>query len=97
MLKGQEVIRENYEKTKIIIAFNPLENKFEVPDAAIKRNPRYYQNISDLWQPNINIFKVIMDFVANLKNHIVVSDELETKIQEAFMRLKNLKTIPFLF
>ncbi len=83
VLKGQEVIRENYEKTKIIIAFNPLENKFEVPDAAIKRNPRYYQNISDLWQPNINIFKVIMDFVANLKNHIVVSDELEMKIQEA--------------
>lgn len=36
VLKGQEVIRENYEKTKIIIAFNPLENKFEVPDAAIK-------------------------------------------------------------
>lgn len=95
VLKGQEVIRENYEKTKIIIAFNPLENKFEVPDAAIKRNPRYYQNISDLWQPNINIFKVIMDFVANLKNHIVVSDELETKIQEAFMRLKNLENYPF--
>lgn len=95
VLKGQEVIRENYEKTKIIIAFNPLENKFEVPDAAIKRNPRYYQNISDLWQPNINIFKVIMDFVANLKNHIVVSDELEMKIQEAFMRLKNLENYPF--
>lgn len=95
VLKGQEVIRENYEKTKIIIAFNPLENKFEVPDAAIKRNPRYYQNISDLWQPNINIFKVIMYFVANLKNHIVVSDELEMKIQEAFMRLKNLENYPF--
>lgn len=95
VLKGQEVIRENYEKTKIIIAFNPLENKFEVPDAAIKRNPRYYQNISDLWQPNIKIFKVIMDFVANLKNYIVVSDELEMKIQEAFMRLKNLENYPF--
>lgn len=95
VLKGQEVIRENYETTKIVIAFNPLENKFEVPDAAIKRNPRYYQNISDLWKPNINIFKVIMDFVANLKNHITVSDELEMKIQEAFMKLKNLENYPF--
>ncbi|WP_312763307.1 DUF262 domain-containing protein [Epilithonimonas sp.] len=95
VLKGQEVIRENYEKTKIIIAFNPIENKFEVPDAAIRRNPRYYQNISDLWKPNINIFKVIMDFVSNLKNHIVVTDELEMKIQEAFMKLKNLENYPF--
>lgn len=95
VLKGQEVIRENYDKAKIIIAFNPLENKFEVPDAAIKRNPRYYQNISDLWQPNINIFKVITEFVSNLKNHVEVSDELESKIQEAFMRLKNLENYPF--
>lgn len=95
VLKGQEVIRENYDKAKIVIAFNPLEDKFEVPDAAIRKNPRYYQNISDLWQPNINIFKVIIDFVSNLKNHIIVSDELETKIQEAFMRLKNLENYPF--
>lgn len=95
VLKAQEVIRENYEKAKIIIAFNPIETKFEVPDAAIRKNPRYYQNISDLWKPNINIFKVIMDFVHNLKNHIVVSDDLEMKIQEAFMRLKNLENYPF--
>lgn len=95
VLKGQEVIRENYEKTKIVIAFNPLDDKFEVPDAAIIKNPRYYQSISNLWQPNINIFKEIMDFVANLKNHIEVSDELEMKIQEAFMRLKNLENYPF--
>lgn len=95
VLKGQEVIRENYEKAKIIIAFNPIENKFEVPDAAIRKSPRYYQNISDLWKPNINIFKVIIDFVSNLKNHIEVSDELEAKIQEAFMRLKNLENYPF--
>lgn len=95
VLKGQEVIRENYDKTKIIIAFNPLEDKFEVPDAAIRKNPRYYQNISDLWKPDVNIFKVIMDFIANLKRHIDVSEGLEAKIQEAFMRLKNLENYPF--
>jgi len=95
ILKGQEVVRENYVKTKIVIAFNPLEEKFEVPDAAIRKNPRFYQNISDLWQPNINIFKVIIDFISNLKKHIEVSDELEMKIQEAFMRLKNLENYPF--
>jgi uncharacterized protein with ParB-like and HNH nuclease domain len=44
VVKGQEVIRENYEKANIAIAFNPLEEKFEIPDASIKRNPRYFQN-----------------------------------------------------
>ncbi len=95
VLKAQEVIRENYEKTKIVVAFNPIEEKFEVPDAAIRKNPRYFQNISDLWKPNVNIFKIIMDFVSNLKNHIEVTEELEAKIQESFMRLKNLENYPF--
>jgi|GEM_PF-3628868 len=31
VIKGQEVIWENYEKANIIIAFNPLEEKFEIP------------------------------------------------------------------
>src|SRR5690606_41447725 len=31
----------------------------------------------------------------SLKKHIEVSDELEMKIQEAFMRLKNLENYPF--
>ena len=59
VIKAQEIIRENYTKATIVIAFNPLESKFEIPDASIRKNPRYFQNISQIWQPNINIIKVI--------------------------------------
>ena len=38
VVKGQEVIRENYEKANILIAFNPLEEKFDIPDASTKKN-----------------------------------------------------------
>lgn len=95
VVKAQQVIRENYEVSNIVIAFNPLEEKFEIPDASIRRNPRYFQNISDLWKPNINIIKVLSEFIYNLRKSVEISDDQEEKIQNAFMRLKNLESYPF--
>lgn len=95
VIKAQEIIRENYTKATIVIAFNPLEEKFEVPDAAIRKNPRYFQNISDIWQPNINIIKVINSFIENLKKTIDLTEQEQDNIQNAFMQLKNLESYPF--
>lgn len=95
VIKAQEIIRENYTKATIVIAFNPLEEKFEIPDASIRKNPRYFQNISQIWQPNINIIKVINEFLQNLKKSVVLTDEEEENIQNAFMQLKNLESYPF--
>ena len=95
VIKGQEIIRENYTKATIVIAFNPLEAKFEIPDASIRKNPRYFQNISLIWQPNINIIKVINEFLENLKKSVELTDEEEENIQNAFMQLKNLESYPF--
>jgi uncharacterized protein with ParB-like and HNH nuclease domain len=95
VIKAQEIIRENYTKTKIVIAFNPLEAKFEIPDASIRKNPRYFQNISQIWKPNSNIIKLINDFLKNLKNSVQITDEEEEQIQNAFMQLKNLESYPF--
>lgn len=95
VIKGQEIIRENYTKATIVIAFNPLEAKFEIPDASIRKNPRYFQNISQIWQPNINIIKVINEFLQNLKKSVELTDEEEENIQNAFMQLKNLESYPF--
>ena len=69
VLKGHQVIRENYDKTKIVIAFNPLEEKFENPDAAIRNDPRYFQNISKIWSKDADIFDITDEFVENLKKH----------------------------
>ncbi len=95
VIKAQEIIRENYTKATIVIAFNPMEAKFEIPDASIRKNPRYFQNISQIWQPNINIIKVINEFLQNLKKSVELTDEEEENIQNAFMQLKNLESYPF--
>ncbi|MDD4439345.1 MAG: DUF262 domain-containing protein [Tissierellia bacterium] len=95
VIKSQEIIRSNYTKTNIVIAFNPLEEKFEIPDATIRRNPRYFQNISRIWEDNANIIRIINDFVQNLRKTVEVNLEDEERIQNAFMRLRNLDTYPF--
>jgi len=95
VIKAQEIIRENYTKATIVIAFNPLEEKFENPDASIRKNPRYFQNISQIWQPNINIIKIINEFLQNLKKTVELTEEEEENIQNAFMQLKNLESYPF--
>lgn len=95
VIKAQEIIRENYTKATIVIAFNPLDDKFEIPDASIRKNPRYFQNISQIWQPNINIIKVINEFLQNLKKSVQLTEEEEEHIQNAFMQLKNLESYPF--
>ena len=95
VIKAQEIIRENYTKATIVISFNPLEEKFEIPDASIRKNPRYFQNISQIWQPNINIIKVINEFVQHLKKSVEVTESDEEQIQNAFMQLKNLESYPF--
>ncbi len=95
VIKAQEIIRENYTKATIVIAFNPLEAKFEIPDASIRKNPRYFQNISQIWQPNINIIKVINEFLLNLKKSVELTEAEEENIQNAFMQLKNLESYPF--
>ncbi len=41
VIRGIPVVRENYATEKIEIAFNPLDDRFEVPDAAIRRNKAF--------------------------------------------------------
>lgn len=95
VLKGHEVIRENYDKTKIIIAFNPLEEKFENPDAAIRNDPRYFQNISKIWEKDADIFEITDEFVENLKRHKEISAEDVKIIRKNFNKVKNLENYPF--
>jgi hypothetical protein len=95
VVKGQEVIRENYEKANIVIAFNPLEEKFEIPDASIKRNPRYFQNISELWQDDADLFEITDQFIDRLKQSVDISADEIKKIRKAFNNLTNLEGYPF--
>ncbi len=64
VMKAIPVIRENFKAEKIEIAFNPLEDRFEVPDAALKRNKRFIPNISVVWDPQTDFFAFVASYTA---------------------------------
>ena len=95
VVKGHEVIRSNYQATNIVIAFNPLEEKFEIPDASIKRNPRFFQNISDMWRDDADVFEIAEGYIDRLKLSVALSDQEVKKIRKSFSNLTNLVSYPF--
>lgn len=46
VFRGEDVVRENFASERIRIAFNPLEEKFEVATAATEKDPRFVADIS---------------------------------------------------
>lgn len=95
VMKSKSIIRENYETENIVISFKPLEERFEIPDAATKRSPEYIQNISELWSPDINIFSFTQNFIEKLQQTRELSGQEINQIQESISRLKNLEHYPF--
>ena len=66
VIKGVNVIRQNYDSEKISIAFNPLEERFEVADAAIRRDKTFIPSISILWDDKTDLFEVVQTYLESL-------------------------------
>ena len=77
------VLRENYERETIQIAFNPLDEKFEVVDAAIKRDAAFLPSISPLWAIDTKITKLIRDYTEKLQRTRLVSEVDVDKIENS--------------
>lgn len=85
------ILKEDYTTEKLSIAFNPLEEKFEVTDAAIQRDKAYIPDISILWNGDHNIIKIINNY---LKEKQDITEDEEEKIQNSILRLQSLNGFP---
>jgi hypothetical protein len=94
VVKGVSVVRENFESEQICIAFNPLEEKFEVADAAIRRDAAYISDISQLWSDKTDLFEVVGDYLSGLEASREVSDDDKKKIQRTITKLQGLLSFP---
>ena len=94
VLKGVPVLRENYEAEPIHIAFNPLLEKFEVADAAIRRDKSYIHNISKLWSSETDLFGVVDEYMTNLEATREVSEEERKRIRKAITKVYGLLSYP---
>lgn len=59
---GIKVIDKNYKKTRIQIAFHPLEHRFEVYNPAIEKDNSWFKDIAELVNSNKS-FQLVQEYV----------------------------------
>jgi len=100
VIKGVPVVRQNYEKELIKIAFNPLTEKFEVPDASTGKNPEFIPNITQMWAKDSDLFEIVDQYLARLRKSRgaakkTVSEQEERQVKRALSELSKLVNYPF--
>jgi hypothetical protein len=94
VIKNIDVLRENFESEHIQIAFNPLEEKFEVADAAICRDKAFIPDISILWNDKTDLFEVVDNYLEGLSSSRSVSVEESKAIKKSISKLQGLLSFP---
>lgn len=100
VLKGVSVVRETYETEKIEIAFRPTDGTFQVCDAAIRKDPEYLPNISELFSPSASQYAIIGGYLESLaayrqKNDRVFDASEKAVCEQSLQRLFSLTSYPF--
>lgn len=95
VVKGMEVLRSNFKKERIQIAFNPLSGRFDVADAAIKKDRAFIPDISVLWAPDFKAGSFRRAFLDQLKMVREVTPQEEETIEDAIGNLRNLLSYSF--
>ena len=94
VIRREAVLRENFVREHIRIAFRPQDGKFEVPDATTERDPEYIRDVSEVFSRPSH--KTIGGYLTRLKAARAVSDEEEGRVAEAIGRLSGLTNYPFI-
>jgi hypothetical protein len=95
VIKGAEVLRANFKKERIEIAFNPLSERFDVADAAIRKDRSYVTNISKLWEPGFDPTDFREEFIDHLSEIRELSKEDRRKIEKSLNKLRDLTGYSF--
>lgn len=94
VIRREAVLRENFEREHIRIAFRPQSGTFAVPDATTERDPEYILDISDVF--NRPTHKTIGEYLKRLSTAREVSEAEEERIADAIGRLAGLTNFPFI-
>jgi len=87
-LLGKEIIDKDYQRKRIVIAFNPDEMMFEVSNPAIQKDKRWIADISKIFAPEFKLLDKLKEYCTN-------NPEMnEEKILNAFDSLKSIINIP---
>jgi hypothetical protein len=94
VIRREAVMRENFQREHIRIAFRPQSGAFVVPDATTERDPEYILDISELFLKPTH--KTIGEYLKRLRAAREVADSEEDEVSEAIGRLSGLTNFPFI-
>lgn len=94
VIRREAVLRENFEREHIRIAFRPQTGTFAVPDATTERDPEYIVDISEVFAQSTS--KCIREYLKRLKAARDVSDDETELVESAIERLASLTNFPFI-
>lgn len=78
---GEQIVDKDYRKKRIIIAFNPIEERFETVTPAIEKDVKWMKDISIiLSNQSTNLFSLIDDYC--LLNPDIERSLIQTRIQK---------------
>ncbi len=95
VFRGRKVLDKNYRERQIEVAFRPRDGKFEVADAAIRRDPEWIANISDIWASGKSSYQMVKEFLKQLESKGPLNVEEEELISHNLDRLFDLQKYPF--
>ncbi len=75
VMRGVEVVDKDGAERKITIAFRPRDGRFEVADAAIRNDPEFLPNITELWNGKRPKPQIRRDLMSALRDKGRVVDE----------------------
>lgn len=85
---GLEVVGSNYKKKRIKIAFNPIEEKFEVSNPAIVKDSIWISDISEIFSNEFSERKFLRRY---FNDNSIDNEDLEDKIAENLSKLRLIK------
>lgn len=87
---GQEVLTKDYRKTRIVIAFNPLNEatkRFEVSNPAIQKDPSWLPDVATIFAQDARTSKIVKAYME--KNPQADEDVVEDAIDRLRLALSN--------
>ena len=80
-LLAEQVVTKDYKQRRISIAFHPGEERFEVANAAIRRDRGWIADISTVFAPDVKILQLLNNYCE--ANHGLDKDEIYERMEAA--------------
>ncbi len=97
--KAVPIVSKDFRHARIRIAFNPIEERFEVTNPVIEKDVEWISDISEIWKPEMSSYTFINKFLNRLGANRLganreIADEERTKIANSITRLEKLLDYP---